>query len=53
LSHHASNGYKEVSYMRSGDLTHLNRWKIAENTSDPILESSSQPIPTPRQLENG
>jgi len=23
LSQHTSNGYKEVSYMRSGDLTHL------------------------------
>src|SRR5207237_10281580 len=53
LSQHTSNGHKEVSYMRSCDLTHLNRWKIAANTSDPILESSSHPIPTPRQLENG
>ena len=53
LSQHTSNGHKEVSYLRSGDLTHFNPWKIAENTSDSILESSSQPIPTPRQLENG
>jgi hypothetical protein len=25
LSQHTSNGHKEVSYMRSGDLTYLNR----------------------------